>query len=226
MSRLVVVAALAACLAPAEALAQKDKLVGRWQSEVDGSVVELRRDGTATTADGEVRWAVQGQVLIVGEALMAYRLQGDKIFITLQPGVELAYKRLAPAKGNPKSAQAAAQKQGGEPVDVQLRQLLLSSAWCSFRYNKITGASSTSRVVFHANGTAQMNTGAESHTSGQYGSVAGQSWGGGGLRWKVQGGRLLVDSGEGFQDIGLVVTVNSSGYPILKADGKEYSRCQ
>ena len=58
------------------------------------------------------------------------------------------------------------------------------------------------------------------------GSVAGQSAQGTIMRWKLENLRLLIDSGQGFQDVGLQGTKNSAGYPILKALGKEYMMCR
>lgn len=117
---------------------------------------------------------------------------------------------------------------GASAIDQQIAQLLLSSAWCSFRYNQTTGTTNTSRAVFSANGLLSLNTGAETYNSGMNGTVAGQYAGGGAMRWRVQGGRLLVDdgSGGGYQDAGMVISRNSSGHPIITADGKEYSACR
>jgi hypothetical protein len=120
--------------------------------------------------------------------------------------------------------------QAGSAADEQARQMLMSSAWCSFSYkagmNYGNGVSNSSRVVFRPDGTMFMGTGSDSYYSGNAGSVAGQGVGQNVMRWKVQNLRLLVDSGQGFQDIGLEAYKNSAGYPILKAQGKEYSMCK
>ena len=62
-------------------------------------------------------------------------------------------------------------------------QLLLSSAWCSFSYNKISGTTKTTRARFYSNGTYGFGNQRESQSSGQYGSVYGQNNGGSGGRW-------------------------------------------
>jgi hypothetical protein len=120
--------------------------------------------------------------------------------------------------------------QAGSAADEQARQMLMSSAWCAFSYkagmNNGNGVSNTSRVVFRPDGTLFMGTGSDSYYSGNAGSVAGQGKGQNVMRWKVQNLRLLVDGGQGFQDIGLEAYKNSAGYPILKAQGKEYSMCK
>ena len=77
-----------------------------------------------------------------------------------------------------------------------------------------------------------MNSNHEGGTVNQYGggnpangSVYSQSSGGGTARWQVRGGQLYLDGGEGFQQVPLSVSRNSNGYPIITADGKEYSQC-
>lgn len=97
-------------------------------------------------------------------------------------------------------------------------KLLLSSAWCSFSYNKISGTTKTARARFHANGTYSFGNQRESQSSNQYGSVYGQSSGGGGGRWQVQGGEPL-------EPVHTVLKRNSNGYPIIVADGVEYMQC-
>ena len=104
--------------------------------------------------------------------------------------------------------------------------LLLSSAWCTFKYNKVTGYSNTTRVRFSPNGTYTVGGRAEGGSSGRYGSVASQSDSGGGGRWAVQQGELFMSDGGGMEHVQTVVKRNSSGYPIIVADGVEYSQCQ
>ena len=52
--------------------------------------------------------------------------------------------------------------------------LLLSSAWCTFRYNKVTGYSNTTRLVFNRNGTYSKGGRGEGYSSGRGGSMASQ----------------------------------------------------
>jgi hypothetical protein len=219
----------------------KNPLVGRYTMELDpNEVLELRENGTANYSGDEMKWSVKGDQLQIGEDTVKFRMSGDRLLVAVSPGMEIAWRRSGGKGGKaaPQPAAAGAQVPAARPaavqqpqmggVDGQLRQLLLSSAWCSFKYNQITGATNTSRAVFYANGGLSLGTGAESYSSGAYGSVAGQSAGQSALQWKVQGGRLYVDSGEGmgFQDLGLQVKQNSNGSPILVADGKEYSSCR
>lgn len=104
--------------------------------------------------------------------------------------------------------------------------LLLSSAWCSFSYNKISGTTKTTRARFNANGTYGFGNQRESQSSGQYGSVYGQSGGGGGGRWQVQGGELYMGEGGGpLEPVQTTLKRNSNGYPIIVADGVEYMQC-
>ena len=109
----------------------------------------------------------------------------------------------------------------------QLSQLLLSGAWCSFSYNKISGASSTTRVVYYRNGTWALGGQSETYNSGANGAVAGQYNSNNGGLWEVRGGQLFMSYGQ--NPVQLIqpfsVTLNSSGYPIINSLGKEYSRC-
>lgn len=122
---------------------------------------------------------------------------------------------------------------GGTAADRELTQLLLSSAWCSFSYSQTSGRTSTSRNVFLTDGRLLIGTNTEGGTVNQYGgtatpngSVYSQSQGGQTARWQVQGGRLFVDLGAGPQPVALSVARNSNGYPIITADGTEYSQCR
>ncbi len=135
-----------------------------------------------------------------------------------------------PAPSAPPPAPPAAPS--GSAQDQQLRLLLLSSPWCSFSYSQTSGSTSTSRNVFHPDGRLSVNTNREGGTVNQYGgsstpsgSVYSQSQGGGTIGWQVRGGQLYLDAGDGFQQVPLSVSRNSNGYPIIKADGKEYSQC-
>lgn len=204
----------------------KAKLVGSWSSELGGSplALELRSDGTATFMGATAQWQVIGDTLVVGNNAARYKLSGGKLVLTDTQGRTTVWQRVASARGG-KGAPAKPAGGKGSPVDAQLRQLLLSSAWCSFRYNKITGATNQSRAVFRADGTLYLGADAQTYTSGAAGSVAGQYQSGTGMRWSVQNGRLLVDSGEGPQDMNLKVDRNSAGNWILTADGKEYMAC-
>jgi hypothetical protein len=81
--------------------------------------------------------------------------------------------------------------------------------------------------VFRKDGGWDSGARSESYSSGAFGSVAGQTDSGAGGRWRVRGDRLLMSEGGGaLEDVGLSVSRNSNGYPILHAGGKEYSQCR
>ena len=106
-------------------------------------------------------------------------------------------------------------------------ELLLSSAWCTFTYNKTTGYSNTTRVRFNKNGTYGTGGRAEGYSSGRGGAYASQNDSNGGGRWKVNKGELYLSSGNGqFAFVQTIIKRNSSGYPIILADGVEYSQCK
>ena len=115
--------------------------------------------------------------------------------------------------------------------DAQLTELLLRSRWCHFTYrgstnNTGSGSSYQENVSFNRDGTAQVRTGGENYSSGSAGSVGSQRSGGTMYRWKIQEGMLqLSEDGAQWNAVALSVTQNSNGYPIVTADGKEYSQC-
>jgi hypothetical protein len=114
-----------------------------------------------------------------------------------------------------------------EAAPPSLTNLLLSRAWCAFSYNQNTGYSSTTRVRFFKNGTYSADQGGEGYSSGSGGTYASQSNSGAAGYWKIVKGALYMSEGEGqLQPVNLRVTKNSNGYPILIADGQEYSGCQ
>jgi hypothetical protein len=106
-------------------------------------------------------------------------------------------------------------------------ELLLSSAWCTFTYNKTSGHSSTKRVTFAANGAWSLGARGEGGSSNKYGSVYSQRDSNAGGAWKVQRGELYMSDGAAnLEHVETVVKRNSNGYPIILADGVEYSQCR
>jgi hypothetical protein len=111
--------------------------------------------------------------------------------------------------------------------EAALRELLLSNAWCSFSYNQTTGASRTERAQFAANGTLHVSSGAQSHSSGPYGSTAGQSSTARTWFWKVERGDLhLSEDRATWESLGLDVRRNANGSVVLVTDGREYAQCR
>jgi hypothetical protein len=104
--------------------------------------------------------------------------------------------------------------------------LLLSSAWCTFKYNKVSGYSNSKRVTFNPNGMWFVGSRGEGGSSGRYGSIASQSDASGGGRWKVERGELFMSEGGQLEHVQTLVKRNNNGYPVIVADGIEYSQCQ
>jgi hypothetical protein len=105
--------------------------------------------------------------------------------------------------------------------------LLLSSAWCHLTYNKTTGYSHSKRVHFNANGTYSTGSRGEGYSSGSGGSMASQRDSAASGLWKVMNGELLMSEGGGrLEHVQTVLKRNSNGYPIIVADGAEYSQCR
>jgi hypothetical protein len=105
--------------------------------------------------------------------------------------------------------------------------LLLSSPWCTFKYNQTTGYSNTTRVKFNKNGTYSTGGRAEGYSSGRGGTYASQGDSQSAGKWKVVKGELYISEGYGqLNPVRTVVKKNSNGYPIILADGVEYSQCK
>lgn len=144
--------------------------------------------------------------LAMAQQWMAQQQQGQQPTGPQQPG---------PKKG------AAPQAAGND----QLSRLLLSSNWCWLRYSN--GNSYTQKVHFNANGTWQDFSESDIY-SNNYGTVAqatGNRTNGG--QWAVKNGQFYLSSPENPQlmPVPLSITRNSNGYPIITADGREYSMC-
>jgi hypothetical protein len=106
-------------------------------------------------------------------------------------------------------------------------ELLTSSAWCSFTYNKTTGYSHTKRVYFNGNGSYGLGSRGEGYSSGSGGSMASQRNSAGGGQWRVERGELFMSEGAGrLEPVATVLKRNNNGYFIIVADGVEYSQCR
>lgn len=208
--------------------------------------ISLQRQGQAYTGTASAqgaRYPLQGYVqgnLMAGQYVdggVAYQFQaqldGNVMQLAAGGQVYVMERRGTAAPGDRGTVSAAPGAAGGvagnSAQDRQLAQLLMRSAWCSFSYvsgGGSSGRSSSERVVFRQDGSGARSSGGESYYSGPSGSVAGQSSGGEPFRWRVQNGALVVTGQTGEQSmIQLQVTQNSNGYPIINANGTEYSMC-
>lgn len=211
------------------------ELVGTYRMDVEGGdILDLRVDGTASIAGEETGWSADGSRISIGPDVMQYRLLGDRLLL-MSGTLQIAWIRIGgAAKAAPTKRKefpgASADKSGtGEAVaDREAKQVLTGTAWCSFTYSKVSGTSTTRKVVFRPDGVMTVKDGAETYSSGYGGTYAGQSDSAGAMRWKLENLRLFVDQGggAGFQDIGLTASRNSNGYVILNAGGREYSMCR
>lgn len=234
-------AALAVLLAAAPAFAASP-LVGKWKK--DGALyATVNADGTGFVHGQNARWKADGDVLTLayddGDVeVMKWRIDGDRLTVDMN-GQKDSMTRMS---GGASKAAAKTEK-GGKTEKTgkaeaagsdKLSRLLLSTAWCHFRYNQVSGSSHQERVVFRADGTWRKGARGESYSSGMYGTASGQTDSTAGGRWKTKGSTwltttgasLLLSEGNGpLQDAGLEISENSNGYPILKVGGKEYSSC-
>ncbi|MBL9039780.1 MAG: cell envelope integrity protein TolA [Archangium sp.] len=131
-------------------------------------------------------------------------------------------------RGQQGQAQAPqARRGGGAAGNDQLSQLLVSSNWCYLRY--ASGNTYTQKIHFSPDGTWNDFSESDIHVNNSIGiaQATGNRQNGG--QWAVQGGQLMMsDPPETPQlaPVPLTITRNSNGYPILNADGREYSMCQ
>lgn len=99
--------------------------------------------------------------------------------------------------------------------------LLLTGGWCTMSYNATTNVSSGHRIIFRRDGSYGAWYGSEMHApalSTEHRSrVSGQ--------WRVDAGELFINQGRGFAHVPTHVRMNSSGWPVIQAEGTEYSLC-
>lgn len=202
-------------------------LVGVWNKDgVPAS--EIRADGTGQIGPDAVKWEADARTITLTYAngkreKMAYFLDKNTLTVIMDGESETYTRSATKVTGTKSASTKAPAAAAGKDT---LSKLLLSSSWCYFSYSKISGSSHQERVNFRQNGSWDSGARAESYSSGTGGTVSGQSDSSSGGRWQVQGGTLLMSSGDGeLEDTGLTVSRNSNGYPILKTGKKEYSSC-
>lgn len=205
-----------------------ERLVGSWGLQAT-TLYEFKSDGTGKAEGDEFRWHADGKVLFMmdedGEQeAIPYSLEGKRLTVEVGGSpMTLDKKGLSGAKEKPAGKSPLPQGKGDE-----LGQLLLSSPWCSFSYNKTSGSSNSKRVVFSRDGSWSSGGRSEGYSSGSGGTMASQHDGEDGGRWKSESGRLFMSSSDepSLSPVDFSVTRNSNGFPIIKADGVEYSQCQ
>ena len=179
------------------------------------STVTLGRDGSMVVNGIRYRYTADAKVITLvgsdGTFRYPYQLKGDVLTVLINGAVQ-TFRCAVPG--------TSAQGGGG-----MSESRMLSSAWCTFSYNKVSGYSNTTRWVFSPNGPYSKGGRGEGYSSGYGGSMASQHNTGGGGRWKVVNGELFL--GEGIpQPVQAVVKHNSNGSPIVVVNGVEYSQCK
>ncbi len=204
------------------------RLVGTWK--LNGVAFMTLNENGGGTMDGEaLRWNADGKTLVLIDTdgvadKAAYQVDGDTLNITLGM-MPLVLTRGGKAAKTPavKQQEPKAQQAGND----QLSRLLLSSNWCYLRY--ASGNTYTEKVHFNANGTWQNYSESDIYSNNAYAGTVAQANSGrsGGGQWAVRNGQLFLSSPEEpqLQPVPLTITRNSNGYPIINADGREYSMC-
>jgi hypothetical protein len=218
-----------------------ERLVGTWLAG-GAPFVTFNANGTGAMDDGKVKWSADGKTLVVVDDenstdTLPYVVDGANLTLNMG-GVPMVLTRATSGVGGKKQGPLSAKAAKGARVaeaeqpraagPSQLAQLLLSSAWCSFSYNKVSGASSSTRFQFFRDGTWSNGGRSESYNSGAYGSMAGQTDSSNRGRWEVRNEQLFMSSPENpvLQLVQGSITRNSNGSPIITASGREYSACQ
>jgi len=133
---------LAALLAPS-AFAAPSPLIGVWHK--DGApYAELRADGSGQVGGERVAWKADAKTLKLiypsGDVeAMSWKISGKLLTVVMDGETDVLTR--GGGKPDAPAAKAAkappAEKAGGD----KLSTLLLSTPWCHFRYNKISGSS-------------------------------------------------------------------------------------
>lgn len=210
------------------------KLVGAWSFNGQPSSV-LEAGGGGTLEGKPLKWSTKGGVLtMVSEGKttsVPYTVDGDTLTISVY-GFPVNYQRTS--KGGKAKAEKAEKEEAAAPAAKsagkdEIAKLLLSSPWCTFSFNKTTGYSKSTRYQFFENGTVQVGGQSEGYSSGYGGSMASQHDTSSTIRWEVRKGQLFLASPETngqFVAAPFESYKNSNGYPILRANGVEYSQCK
>lgn len=220
-----------------------DPYVGSFVSDANQSI-SVHKQGTTyrgtIVAEGveypytarKVGRALVGTFQAQGQGFMfTAAVQGDQM--TFIANGETTYLRRGSARAGQRREEprSAGRSQGATPQaatgqDAQIQRILLSSPWCYMRYSQTLGSTNTERGVYTPDGRLVVTTGHEMVSSGANGTAYGSGNGGSVYRWRVANGDLqLAEQGGEFTPVGLRITQNSNGYPILNVGGKEYSQC-
>ncbi len=211
-----------ALVVPGAAPKSDTRLVGTWLLE-GRRYATFNADGTGVVEGEPMRWVTRGGTLLVTDA----EGEVDTVPFTIEGGVLKAQVGLTVLtltregkKGTAPAPSPEAPKKAGQD---ELSRLLLSSNWCWLRY--ASGNTYTQKVHFSADGTWQDYSESDIWVPGS--AEANRSQQGGG-RWQVKNGQLWLSSPDSPQlaPVPLTVTRNSNGYPIINADGREYSMCR
>ncbi len=186
----------------------------------EGVSLTLARGGAAVKKAGAVRRAAEKAR---GGDAEAEALGEAQAWLAKQPGRGAGAQVQAQVGPAGTQAAPAPQRAGND----QLSRLLLSSNWCWLRYSN--GNSYTQKVRFGPDGTWQDFSESDIYVNNQYAQTTAQATGNrqSGGQWAVKNGQLYLSSQESpqLEPVALSVAYNSNGYPIITADGKEYSQC-
>jgi hypothetical protein len=211
-------------------------LLGGWQCQSDeGTISLVFQSSNILSFDGEqMSYTLLPGIIRVQEMFghtdYVYTLNINSLMIIFPEGETLNFTKASGKTPSDPGSQGA--PSGGSGNDAQLKNLLISSAWCSFSFSGSSGGSPThgrtnsSQVRFFSNGTYSMGERSVGYSEGSGGSVTGQTDSGSDGQWEIRQGKLYLSEGFGqLEPLDLRVKYNSNGYPILTADGVEYSQC-
>lgn len=218
--------------------AKDPAVVGTWGMG-GATLFWINADGTGEMEGEAFTWSTDKGVMTIvsgGETeKVGYSLKGGRLVLAMDGtpmtldkmgGAAAPVEAPAPVKVPAKAPKAAAPVTAGKD---ELSQFLLRNAWCTFTFNKNSGASSKSRSQFFPDGTFTTDGQSEGYSSGYGGTMASQNNSGTSGQWRVVKGQLEFNTpGTNGQWVGapFEVTRNSNGSPIIKGGGKEYMVCE
>jgi len=115
----------------------------------------------------------------------------------------------------------------GGAEDQRARVLLTATPWCSSTNGQFTAGQNAQRLVFRSDGTVSAKGGEDADATAWSGTP-GKGNDEGLAHWKVETLHILIDRGDGagFKDVGTASGQDPSGFPMLHAQGHDYSMCR
>jgi hypothetical protein len=221
---------------PSAVWGDDQRLLGRWQTQLAEQIIALEIvSNNQLVLDGVPAYYRQfpGVIRMRGDYVTVdypYQFEDQVLRITFPEGYQLRFAKEGDIATTGRERIAASQSGA---IDHQLRELLLSSAWCTFSFRggsahpeAMRGAKRLLRLKFYPDGSYMKNSRSRAYSSAYGAAMAGQVGSSSSGHWRVQDGRLFAAEGGGaMQPVPLDISFDPGGAPILYFSGTEYRRC-